>query len=104
MRTQDSGAIVNCSSLGGLVGLPGRAAHHASKQVHWPMARCKPSDGCWLSIDGRVLFKAKVAVTETWVMVQRSPFFTQSLAERRIRRFVAAGDDHIPDTAQVLAD
>jgi NAD(P)-dependent dehydrogenase (short-subunit alcohol dehydrogenase family) len=31
MRTQRSGAIVNCSSLGGLVGLPGRAAYHASK-------------------------------------------------------------------------
>jgi NAD(P)-dependent dehydrogenase (short-subunit alcohol dehydrogenase family) len=31
MRTQGSGAIVNCSSLGGLVGLPGRAAYHASK-------------------------------------------------------------------------
>ncbi|WP_329203566.1 glucose 1-dehydrogenase [Streptomyces sp. NBC_01435] len=31
MRTQSSGAIVNCSSLGGLVGLPERAAYHASK-------------------------------------------------------------------------
>jgi NAD(P)-dependent dehydrogenase (short-subunit alcohol dehydrogenase family) len=31
MRTQGAGAIVNCSSLGGLVGLPGRAAYHASK-------------------------------------------------------------------------
>ena len=31
MREQASGAIVNCSSLGGLVGLPGRAAYHASK-------------------------------------------------------------------------
>ena len=31
MRAQESGAIVNCSSLGGLVGLPGRAAYHASK-------------------------------------------------------------------------
>jgi NAD(P)-dependent dehydrogenase (short-subunit alcohol dehydrogenase family) len=31
MRTQGSGAIVNCFSLGGLVGLPGRAAYHASK-------------------------------------------------------------------------
>jgi NAD(P)-dependent dehydrogenase (short-subunit alcohol dehydrogenase family) len=31
MRTQGSGAIVICSSLGGLVGLPGRAAYHASK-------------------------------------------------------------------------
>jgi NAD(P)-dependent dehydrogenase (short-subunit alcohol dehydrogenase family) len=31
MRQQGTGAIVNCSSLGGLVGLPGRAAYHASK-------------------------------------------------------------------------
>jgi NAD(P)-dependent dehydrogenase (short-subunit alcohol dehydrogenase family) len=31
MRTQGSGAIVNNSSLGGLVGLPGRAIYHASK-------------------------------------------------------------------------
>ena len=31
MRKLGNGAIVNCSSLGGLVGLPGRAAYHASK-------------------------------------------------------------------------
>jgi NAD(P)-dependent dehydrogenase (short-subunit alcohol dehydrogenase family) len=31
MRIQGTGAIVNCSSLGGLVGLPERAAYHASK-------------------------------------------------------------------------
>lgn len=31
MRQQGFGAIVNCSSLGGLVGLPERAAYHASK-------------------------------------------------------------------------
>ena len=31
MRTQGSGAIVNCSSLGGLVGQAGRSAYHASK-------------------------------------------------------------------------
>jgi NAD(P)-dependent dehydrogenase (short-subunit alcohol dehydrogenase family) len=31
MRTQGSGAIVNCSSLGGLVGQAGRAAYHAAK-------------------------------------------------------------------------
>src|SRR5947209_16426127 len=31
MREQGSGAVVNNSSLGGLVGLPGRAAYHASK-------------------------------------------------------------------------
>lgn len=31
MRTQGSGTIVNNSSLGGLVGVPGRAAYHAAK-------------------------------------------------------------------------
>jgi NAD(P)-dependent dehydrogenase (short-subunit alcohol dehydrogenase family) len=31
MRAQSSGAIVNCSSIGGLIGLPGRAAYHATK-------------------------------------------------------------------------
>jgi NAD(P)-dependent dehydrogenase (short-subunit alcohol dehydrogenase family) len=31
MRTQGSGAIVNCSSLGGLVSNPGRASYHATK-------------------------------------------------------------------------
>jgi NAD(P)-dependent dehydrogenase (short-subunit alcohol dehydrogenase family) len=31
MGRQGSGAIVNCSSLGGLVGLPGRASYHATK-------------------------------------------------------------------------
>jgi NAD(P)-dependent dehydrogenase (short-subunit alcohol dehydrogenase family) len=31
MRAQGSGSIVNCSSLGGLVGNPGRASYHATK-------------------------------------------------------------------------
>jgi NAD(P)-dependent dehydrogenase (short-subunit alcohol dehydrogenase family) len=31
MRQQGNGAIVNCSSIGGLVGLPFRAIYHASK-------------------------------------------------------------------------
>jgi len=31
MRDQGSGAIVNCSSIGGLIGIPGRATYHATK-------------------------------------------------------------------------
>jgi NAD(P)-dependent dehydrogenase (short-subunit alcohol dehydrogenase family) len=31
MRSQGNGAIVNCSSIGGLIGLPGQAAYHAGK-------------------------------------------------------------------------
>ena len=36
-----------------------------------------------------------------WVMVQRSPFLTQSVAVRRSRRSLRAGDDHISDTRPV---
>jgi NAD(P)-dependent dehydrogenase (short-subunit alcohol dehydrogenase family) len=31
MRSQGGGAIVNCSSIGGLVGIPGRAIYQAAK-------------------------------------------------------------------------
>ncbi|WP_029292779.1 SDR family NAD(P)-dependent oxidoreductase [Chryseobacterium hispalense] len=31
MEKQGSGIIVNCSSIGGLIGLPGRSAYHATK-------------------------------------------------------------------------
>ena len=36
-----------------------------------------------------------------WMMVHRSPFFTQSVAERRRRRSLRAGDDHVADTRPV---
>jgi NAD(P)-dependent dehydrogenase (short-subunit alcohol dehydrogenase family) len=44
MRKQGSGAIVNCSSLGGLVGLPGRAAYHASKHGVIGLTKCAALD------------------------------------------------------------
>jgi NAD(P)-dependent dehydrogenase (short-subunit alcohol dehydrogenase family) len=44
MRAQGGGAIVNCSSLGGLVGLPGRAAYHASKHGVIGLTKCAAMD------------------------------------------------------------
>jgi len=44
MSKQGSGAIVNCSSLGGLVGLPGRAAYHASKHGVIGLTKCAALD------------------------------------------------------------
>jgi NAD(P)-dependent dehydrogenase (short-subunit alcohol dehydrogenase family) len=44
MRGQGSGAIVNCASLGGLVGLPGRAAYHASKHGVIGLTKCAALD------------------------------------------------------------
>jgi NAD(P)-dependent dehydrogenase (short-subunit alcohol dehydrogenase family) len=39
MRKQESGAIVNNSSIGGLIGIPGRAIYHATK--HGVIGRTK---------------------------------------------------------------
>ncbi len=44
MKLQGSGAIVNCSSLGGLVGLPGRAAYHATKHGVIGLTKCAALD------------------------------------------------------------
>jgi NAD(P)-dependent dehydrogenase (short-subunit alcohol dehydrogenase family) len=44
MQKQGPGAIVNCSSLGGLVGLPGRAAYHASKHGVIGLTKCAAID------------------------------------------------------------
>ena len=48
MQKQGSGAIVNCSSLGGLVGLPGRAASMGNRLVEWARRRSwrRPFFGC----------------------------------------------------------
>ena len=44
MQAQGRGAIVNCSSLGGLVGLPGRAGYHASKHGVIGLTKCAAMD------------------------------------------------------------
>jgi NAD(P)-dependent dehydrogenase (short-subunit alcohol dehydrogenase family) len=44
MQKQGSGAIVNCSSLGGLVGLPGRAGYHATKHGVIGLTKCAALD------------------------------------------------------------
>ena len=40
MREQGSGAIVNNSSIGGLIGNPGRSAYHASKHAVLGLTKC----------------------------------------------------------------
>ncbi len=44
MEKQGSGSIVNCSSLGGLVGLPNRAAYHSSKHGVLGLTKCAALD------------------------------------------------------------
>jgi len=44
MDKQGGGSIVNCSSLGGLVGLPNRAAYHSSKHGVLGLTKCAALD------------------------------------------------------------
>jgi len=44
MKKQGHGAVVNCSSLGGLVGLSGRAAYHATKHGVIGLTKCAALD------------------------------------------------------------
>jgi len=44
MEKQGGGSIVNCSSLGGLVGLPNRAAYHSSKHGVLGLTKCAALD------------------------------------------------------------
>lgn len=44
MEKQGGGSIVNCSSLGGLVGLPDRAAYHGSKHGVLGLTKCAALD------------------------------------------------------------
>ena len=44
MDKQGGGAIVNCSSLGGLVGLPNRAAYHGAKHGVLGLTKCAALD------------------------------------------------------------
>jgi len=59
MRKQASGAIVNNSSLGGLVGVPGRAMYHAARRNRTYEKRCsrvrreRHSDQCGMPWDHR---------------------------------------------------
>lgn len=44
MDKQREGAIVNCSSLGGIIGLPGRAAYHGTKHGVLGLTKCAALD------------------------------------------------------------
>lgn len=50
MKRQGHGSIVNCSSLGGLIGLSGRAAYHASKHGVIGLTKCAALDMAPLGI------------------------------------------------------
>lgn len=79
MRKQQSGAIVNCSSIGGLIGIPERGVYHASKHGVIGMTKSAALEYAARGININAVCPGIVETPMLKAMIEREPAALQAL-------------------------
>lgn len=83
MREQGSGAIVNNSSLGGLVGNPGRAAYHATKHAVLGLTKCAAIENAARGIQINAVCPGTIDTPMVRAMMERENLTEEFFAEKQ---------------------
>jgi NAD(P)-dependent dehydrogenase (short-subunit alcohol dehydrogenase family) len=83
MRAQGSGAIVNNSSIGGLIGNPGRAAYHATKHAVIGMTKCAGIEYAAQGIQVNAVCPGTIDTPMVRAMIDRENLTEEFFAEKQ---------------------
>jgi len=83
MREQGFGAIVNNSSLGGLVGNPGRAAYHATKHAVLGLTKCAAIENAARGIQINAVCPGTIDTPMVHALMEREGITAESLYEKQ---------------------
>ncbi len=83
MREQGSGAIVNNSSLGGLLGNPGRAAYHATKHAVLGLTKCAAVENAARGIQINAICPGTIDTPMVRALLEREGLTEEFFAEKQ---------------------